>query len=172
MVEVMTFQSIQSNDVSKKKRVEVMTPHRTNALAYFCLSVSDEARKVWWPWRQEEVKCPSSSDAQQPCVCEASSDGLDFKCSTSAGRRSTNFGDVASVLGAARFLVKTLSITGLDANVTSLPAKTFANGSVAEFVVDGSSLRDVDDHAFEGATARCQFYKTFYNCNLQMLEAK
>jgi hypothetical protein len=52
--------------------------------------------------------------------------------------------------------VKTLSITGLDANVTLLPAKTFANGSVSEFIVDGSALKEVDDHAFEGATSRLQ----------------
>ena len=37
-----------------------------------------------------------------------------------------------------RFLVKTLSITDLDANATILPAKTFANGSVAELSIDGS----------------------------------
>jgi Leucine-rich repeat (LRR) protein len=114
------------------------------------------AAQQWHKDGLEEVKCPSFLDYVPPCTCEASTDGLDFKCTPADGRRPANFADVSAILSAARFLVKTLSITDLDVNATVLPAKTFANGSVAELSIDGSMLKDLDDHAFEGATLRLQ----------------
>ena len=60
-----------------------------------CMAVPGEQQ--WHKDGLEEVKCPPPIDTMHPCVCEASSDGLDFKCSNSAGRRSTNFVDVAAV---------------------------------------------------------------------------
>ena len=62
--------------------------------------------------------------------------------------------DIRAVLSASRFAVKTLISKGLDSNVTILPEKTFKNGSVSELQIDGSSLQDMKENAFEGTTTR------------------
>ena len=62
--------------------------------------------------------------------------------------------DIRAVLSASRFAVKTLIAKGLDSNITILPEKTFKNGSVSELQIDGSSLQDMKENAFEGTTTR------------------
>ena len=42
----------------------------------------------------------------------------------------------------------------LDANATFIPERTFANGSVNSFTIQGSNLRDIEEHAFEGTAQR------------------
>ena len=76
---------------------------------------------------------------------QASSDGLDFLC------RQATFRDVAAVVSAARFAIKTLTLAPLSPNVTCLCEQIFANGSVSELKIADSHLEAVDERAFDSA---------------------
>ena len=54
------------------------------------------------------------------------------------------------MVSAARFAIKTLVVTKLDANATWIPERTFANGSVNDFTIQTSNLVDIEENAFEG----------------------
>ena len=64
--------------------------------------------------------------------------------------------DIRAVLSASRFAVKTLIAKNLRSNITILPEKTFKNGSVYELKIDGSSLEDMKENAFDGTTKSLQ----------------
>ena len=64
--------------------------------------------------------------------------------------------DIRAVLSAFRFAVKTIMANNLASNITVLPERTFKNGSVYELQIDGSSLMDMKENAFEGTTSSLQ----------------
>ena len=116
---------------------------------------------VWWllllwhaassssQWHKdglEEVRCPTYI-GNAPCDCMASSDGLDFACSSEAGTRVQ---DIQAVVSAVRFAIKTLVLTTLDPKAKVIPERTFANGSVYDLTIQASNLEDIEENAFEG----------------------
>jgi hypothetical protein len=44
------------------------------------VSMAVPAAQQWHKDGLEEVKCPALAETQPPCNCEASTDGLDFRC--------------------------------------------------------------------------------------------
>ena len=76
--------------------------------------------------------------------------------------------DIRAVLSASRFAVKTIRAKNLNPNVTTLPEKTFENGSVTELQIDGSSLEDMKENAFEGTVTSLQTL-TLHNGKLTSL---
>jgi Leucine-rich repeat (LRR) protein len=107
------------------------------------------ASSQWHKDSLEEVRCPTYI-GNAPCVCEASTDGLDFTC----GSEKTQLADIRAVVSAARFAIKTLVVNNLDPNATVIPEKTFANGSVNDFTIKRSNLVDLEESAFEGTHQR------------------
>ena len=102
-------------------------------------------------WRKdsEEVRCPSFIDNRN-CDCAAAPDGLDFTCTDASPV------DLTTVIGAARFVIKKLDVISLDANVTCICEKIFANGSVQELHIQTSNLSRIEEMAFEGTANRLE----------------
>ena len=75
---------------------------------------------------------------------------LNFSCD------NPSMSDIRAVLSASRFAVKTIMANNLASNITVLPERTFKNGSVYELQIDGSSLMDMKENAFEGTTSSLQ----------------
>ena len=77
-------------------------PKNVQVIALLFMMLVVPASQQWHKDGLEEVKCPAFIDHGPPCSCEASTDGLDFKCTTEGGKRPANFADVSAILSAAR----------------------------------------------------------------------
>ena len=116
---------------------------------YFLAACILSCDSQWHKDGLEEVRCPTYI-GNAPCDCVAESDGLDFTCSS----ERTRLADIRSVVSAARFAIKTLVVTRLDPNATYIRERTFANGSVNDFTIQSSNLRDIEENAFDGTHQR------------------
>lgn len=101
-----------------------------------------------WPTKMaDEVRCPTFFDTPD-CSCAASPDGLDFDCN------SATVGDIQSIISAARFVIKTLSVAKFDQNATCLCEKIFTNGSVTTLSFANSRLTSIGENVFDAPAVR------------------
>lgn len=105
----------------------------------------------------QKNEAPSLLHLQSPCPlfegsshCQcflADKGGLNFDCT------SASLNDILAALSSSKGTIWGVNINDMLPEVRVLPDRMFMNGTVAELTIKGSSLEEVHDNAFEGATA-------------------
>ena len=96
---------------------------------------------------EEKVDCPPKLETFK-CTCLSSREGLEFNCN------KPSLSNLKAVLSSTHFPIRVISIDGFAGNVTYIPSKTFANGSVQELKISNSDLQGLDDKSFDGPTSQ------------------